>query len=465
MPGYAIPKEIAAGPGGTVWVTEGESGQIARVTPAGKVTEFTAGNGPAGITSGPDGNLWFTDAPPYGDTLGRLTPAGAVQEYNYYPPLTPAGPSGSFGEDIVAADGQLWFSAQEHGASAATEIAHSTTSGMLVGAVMPPGSPTIVALTLGPDGDIWFTQDNPAGVGRIDAAGRLTVISAPFGASDRLAGLATGPDGRVWAIDNGPTASAFARVARIASTGSVSWLTVAHQRGLGGITLGSDGDMWFTTAGALGRITPAGAIATLPVTPGFPAGEIITGPDGNLWFTYPGYSRIGVVSPQITCKVPSVLGLTEQQATQVLNTAFCAVGRVQGHVHGGDVISQSAKPRTQLANGASVDLTFGRASTVGISAPRRVRHGASFKFTIRGRAVGDGHDLYLILDSVPCASDYLTEINDKTNVAAERWPNVHAAFRRSGKAPALSRGKRYLCVYLAVGNLTTARASRAYVTG
>ena len=45
------------------------AGGIAKVTPAGVVTEFTGGvtpgfsanSFPTGITAGPDGNMWFTE--------------------------------------------------------------------------------------------------------------------------------------------------------------------------------------------------------------------------------------------------------------------------------------------------------------------------------------------------------------------------------------------------------------------
>src|SRR5258708_34521423 len=55
-----------------------EVGKIGRITPAGGVTEFpipTADSQPLGITAGPDGNPWFTEAS--GKQIGRLTPRGA----------------------------------------------------------------------------------------------------------------------------------------------------------------------------------------------------------------------------------------------------------------------------------------------------------------------------------------------------------------------------------------------------
>ena len=46
------------------------------------ITEFlvpTANAGLRGITAGPDGNLWFTEAG--SDKIGRITPAGVITEF------------------------------------------------------------------------------------------------------------------------------------------------------------------------------------------------------------------------------------------------------------------------------------------------------------------------------------------------------------------------------------------------
>lgn len=60
-----------------------------RITPAGVVTEFSAGisaeNVPGGITAGADGNLWFTEQ--VGNRIGRITPAGVVSEFRQPQPF------------------------------------------------------------------------------------------------------------------------------------------------------------------------------------------------------------------------------------------------------------------------------------------------------------------------------------------------------------------------------------------
>ena len=62
FPVSEMPKNLTQGPDGNIWATIG--GKIARVTPAGVVTEFDPANvdSPFGITTGPDGNLWVTQS-------------------------------------------------------------------------------------------------------------------------------------------------------------------------------------------------------------------------------------------------------------------------------------------------------------------------------------------------------------------------------------------------------------------
>ena len=79
----SAPQSITTGPDGNLWFTESASNKIGRITPAGVVTEFSnglsAGANPWGITSGPDGNLWFTERST--SKIGRITPQGVITEF------------------------------------------------------------------------------------------------------------------------------------------------------------------------------------------------------------------------------------------------------------------------------------------------------------------------------------------------------------------------------------------------
>ena len=78
------PHGITTGPEGNLWFTESGGNRIGRITPSGTVTEFStgisAGGEPRAITTGPDGNLWFTEQ--NGNRIGRITPSGTVTEFS-----------------------------------------------------------------------------------------------------------------------------------------------------------------------------------------------------------------------------------------------------------------------------------------------------------------------------------------------------------------------------------------------
>ncbi len=124
IPHNGQPQQITPGPGGqTMWFTQWTPSKIASIDPTGQITEYGVPNQPWGITTGPDGNLWFTE---YGDpgAIGRLNPA-------------------------------------THGV---TEFRPGLTSN---------SRPT--AITAGPDGNLWFTETaNPGRIGRITPTGTIT---------------------------------------------------------------------------------------------------------------------------------------------------------------------------------------------------------------------------------------------------------------------------------------------------
>src|SRR5579872_1341690 len=98
---------ITSGPDGNLWFTEnyasGAQTQIGRITPSGVTTYFSvpSGSSEGGITAGPDGNLWFTEYRT--NKIGRITTGGAFTEFSI-----PTG--GSHPGDIHAGtDGNLWF--------------------------------------------------------------------------------------------------------------------------------------------------------------------------------------------------------------------------------------------------------------------------------------------------------------------------------------------------------------------
>ena len=213
MPGGSI-AGLAAGPDGNVWFTDGGLNKIGRVTPLGKIKQFSLPSGvtPRLITDGPDGALWFNAGP----EIGRITTAGVVTMF----PL----PSGSSAGSIASgADGNLWFT----GRAGATDIVgRMTTSGTVAEFATPtqPSRPTVIAA--GSDGDIWFTEtsgqaSNQAQIGRVAPDGTVTELTLSPGANPNY-GIAAGGDGNMWV-----TEYYGAKVARIGTGASSACTPVA----------------------------------------------------------------------------------------------------------------------------------------------------------------------------------------------------------------------------------------------
>ena len=178
--------------------------------------------------------------------------------------------------------------------SAATEPSAPTTT-----STIPAGPPTITpsyvtapggwGITAGPDGNVWYMAGSD--VVRITPGGQSTVFpyAEPFNGVQVIPdSITTGPDGNLWfTMANGQG------VGRITPSGQVTEFPAAAQ---GMIVAGSDGALWFDSAGkAIGRMIVDGAVTYYPTT-GTPQ-ELAEGPDGNIWFTETG-GLIGRLTPQ-----------------------------------------------------------------------------------------------------------------------------------------------------------------------
>jgi streptogramin lyase len=133
----------------------------------------------------------------------------------------------------------------------------------------------------GGDGNVWFLEiDDIAHLyrkGRVTPAGATTQFIPPGSAREITAG-----PGAMWFTD-----SIRGAIGRITYDGKITEYPVISNPGidpLQSITLGPDGNLWFTSAYEVGKISPAGKATLYPVglLRGF---SIVSGPDGNLWWT------------------------------------------------------------------------------------------------------------------------------------------------------------------------------------
>src|SRR5437867_1624386 len=81
--GYTV-VDITSGPDGNLWFTSTYTNRvICKVSLLDhSITEYpiSSNNDPTTITRGPDGNLWFTEAP--ANNIARITPAGDITEFS-----------------------------------------------------------------------------------------------------------------------------------------------------------------------------------------------------------------------------------------------------------------------------------------------------------------------------------------------------------------------------------------------
>lgn len=194
----------------------------------------------------------------------------------------PAGQVDGPREITVGPDGNLWFTS-----TGSDRIGRITLDGEITTFADPDGqvdSPG--GITAGPDDNLWFTSTANDRIGRISTAGSITTFADPAGLVDQPEGITSGPDGNLWFTSPGNR-----RVGRINPTGEIETFagagTVDHLNYPLAITTGPDGNLWVADAGShrLVRVTPLGEIFSFPVPSTGPL-SVVAGPDGSLWFTY-----------------------------------------------------------------------------------------------------------------------------------------------------------------------------------
>ncbi len=299
LPGANLaPTSITTGSDGNLWFTE--NGNIGRMTPLGALSQFPSATG-TWITPGPDGALWFTETSQ--GRIGRMTTAGGFTEFTL-PGNPPPGagytqPSQERPEAItVGPDGALWYTVQIFNRSCVCvlggKIGRITTSGAFTEFTLPTGgtrrtSPRAFGIVSGPDGALWFTDTNLGKIGRITTTGALTQFNVPQGSPQ---GIAAGPDGNLWFTAN---FGQSALLGRLTPTGAFTEFTAAT--GVDGVSVGAaiavgpDNNLWFTDydsltgTGAILRSTTSGVVTRFPLAQFDEIDGITRGSDGAMWFT------------------------------------------------------------------------------------------------------------------------------------------------------------------------------------
>jgi virginiamycin B lyase len=243
----SVPAGITLGPDGNIWYTECANGAVGNLTP-GKPpsfgTEFPVGGCPVSITSGPDHNLWFTDEEGSSTSaIGRITTAGTVTMFQL--------PSGDvfWNEDAngvdqitTGPDDNLWFTASHNDDAGSTAyVGRMTTDGTMTLFSVPADDADAVAITAGPDNNLWFTlDDSNDDLGQITTSGSITLFPGDGNGNASFGGI-TSWDGELWLADG----SAVRRIATNGTGGNVP--LPAGSKANGALAPGSCTDtLWYT---------------------------------------------------------------------------------------------------------------------------------------------------------------------------------------------------------------------------
>jgi len=257
-------------------------------------------------------------------TSGSPTPSPTLppQVTNQFPiPTASSRPAGI----TLGADGQIWFTE-----FAKSKMGRLVNSGRVQEIVTPSkdAEPNGIASGPGPNINIWFTESNTGKVAQITVAGPpYTEYQLPDPAA-RPIGIALGSDGNMWVTDQGT--NSIWRVEQIQVKPHVRF-TQYHLTGNAQpeqITNGPDGALWFTEPGinSIGRLPIRGRPLNeykIPTANSDPIG-IAPGTDNALWFTEQKAKQIGRISPSgnITAEYPLTGAMTPDYVLQGIDGNF-----------------------------------------------------------------------------------------------------------------------------------------------
>lgn len=282
------PGDMTIGNDGNVWFVDHATNKIGRITRTGAIAGFAAkkGSHPTSITTGADGAVWFTETAT--NTIGRTTSGLNMTHFALPPAIKSA-------RGITAgSDGRIYVAGYT---SHNIGVFDPTTHKWHIFATLAPGTGP-VRMTTGPDGNLYVTEATKHAVAKITVPGKVvTRIPLPVGAA--ASRITSGPDGNLWVTEPG-----LNKVAIVTTAGSVHQVSVSGKPtgiAAGPETLPSAEFMWVTLQGgaggnAVGRI-PVVAPRTVKkyaigIAKSLPSG-ITVGADGNIWFSETGVNRIG----------------------------------------------------------------------------------------------------------------------------------------------------------------------------
>jgi virginiamycin B lyase len=209
-------------------------------------------------------------------------------------------------EIAAESDGKLWYART----LLTTPIIGTITAEWRFGQQYPiPSGVLPQDMTLGSDGNIWFTETQTDIIGKISPSGQITEYSLRKGAAP--ASIVSGSDGNIWFVE--PSAKVIAKMNTEGELLAEYILNDVNTDIRQGLVSGPDGNIWFipTNMNTVVKMSTEGVILASYNTASS-SKSLTNGPDGNLWFlakeNYQNYigkiSTSGVVT-LYTCAIPA----------------------------------------------------------------------------------------------------------------------------------------------------------------
>ena len=200
----------------------------------------------------------------------------------------------NYGAMTVGPDGNLWF-------TDSGKIARITPQGVITEFTVPapPTAIPLPGIARGPDGNLWYIAGTT--LGRISPQGHVVGAVAMPPHVWYITGLTAAPDGTLWVglSTISETDQLTQEIARVTASGEV--IAVALPKPVaptGGLVAGADGNLWVAaTDNSIGRITRTGQLTEFTVAINQPPLVKLTlGPNGNIWFIDAG-GDVGRITP------------------------------------------------------------------------------------------------------------------------------------------------------------------------
>jgi virginiamycin B lyase len=294
LPPNSSPAEITVTPDGNAWFAESGDGRIGEITPNGVYSPHRLPNPsahPFGITTAPNGLVWFTDGNPdnfasSGNAIGFINTQGQTEEFPI--PTPDSAPVGI----TSGPNGSMWFTEYNGRKIGSITI---TSSGPQINECGIPSGGQPDQITLGPDRELWFTEYSTGLIGQSPATGPCRITEHNIGIAGNPVDIISHA-GKLWLTEF------FAdRVGVIDTQGNVtSWVTLPTGSRPANLAAGPKNGVWFTEfgAGRIGYIATPGSVQR-EYTVADSSSQLLCieeSPDGSVWFTVQGISTVGHIT-------------------------------------------------------------------------------------------------------------------------------------------------------------------------